>query len=395
MKTKSKIVLRSLLLLVLFAALIIVPMRWQAWFGMPAEPVFTLSPGIQRVLVTAGADGIRDRIVTWVSGDSLPISFAVDGDTAIILPRKVTTEGGVTFAYRSPALHLAEGVHRYSILSGTEAFEDSLSIKEGKDFETFVYIGDIQDREPGLTRDFLRSIEERQPQADAWLFAGDMLERGHDRYWEIFYEAVRDFAPHTPFLPAAGNHEYTKGLNKHADPRWIEAFPRETLPFGVFSYCTDYPHARLVTIDTNHLPYGFLTLIEWLKKVLTERTDHPFLIVMMHHGVHSMASGRVNLTERLILGPLFRKCGVHLVLQGHDHVYARMKAKPGEPHYLTSTTSLKSYGVKPDPSRLEASADSGRFYVVLDIDGETLRGTTFDEKHTPFDQFTIENNLRR
>ena len=391
MKTKPKtLLLRSLLLLVLLAALIVLMMRWQAWFGSTTEPHFSLGGGIHRVFVTAGPDGLHTRTVTWVSGDSLPMSFVVDGDTAAVLPRKITTEGGVTFAYRSPDLHLAEGWHRYAVLGARETFEDSLYIK-GVDekAEAFIYIGDIQDREPGLTRNLLRGIAKRHPAADAWLFAGDMIERGHDQYWDILYDATRDFAPHTPFLPAIGNHEYGKGVTKKADPRWAAAFPKAVGDGESYTYYTDFPHSRIVTIDTNNLPFGIFSLRAWLKERLTERTDRPFLIVMMHHGVHSMASGRVNLAERLVLGPLFKECGVHLILQGHDHVYARMKAEPGEPLYLTSTTSLKSYGVKPNPSRLEASAAGGRFYVAFEADGETLRGTTYDESHAPFDRFNI------
>ena len=300
----------------------------------------------------------------------------------------MVTEGGTTFTYRTPLLRLTPGVHRYRISSEDETFKDSLMIREPNDKEQFIFIGDIQDQEKGKTAAFFNQIRDRFSDADAWLFAGDLIERGHHGYWEIFYDAVRDFAPHTVFLPTAGNHEYTKGLEKRLDPRWMKAFPKKELIGGMYTYYVDYSHARFISIDTNTLPYGLPVLIRWLRKALTDRRDAPFLIVMMHHGVKSPAKGRLNLIERLILGPILKKYGADLVLQGHDHVYARWRTKESVPLYLTSTTSFKSYGVKSTDSDITVSQDHGRFYVVLDLSEGRLSGKVYREDHTLFDHFT-------
>lgn len=385
-------------LFVLVSATVVTVVRWQAWFGLPAEPPFVLDKGIHRLFVVPGRDGLGDRVVTWVSGDSLPVAFIFDGDTTLLSPKRIHTEGGVTYTFRQRLQGLSIGTHRYRITTQSgETFSDSLFIRGVSRRDRLIYIGDIQDGETGLSRDFLNGVAKRYLDTDAWLFAGDLIERGHDGYWEIFYDAVGDFAPHTVFIPALGNHEYSKGLSKKPDPRWREAFPKPLTSdnrdgeVGGQNYFVDYPYVRVVVIDTNRLPFGNLfPLTSWLKRTLTEREDDPFLIVVMHHGVHSMAFGRVNLAERFVLGPLFETQGVDLVLQGHDHVYARVKRKaPSEPLYLTSTSSLKSYDVKPDPSRLDASASGGRFYVVLDVDAEKIDGITFREDHSGFDRFTI------
>lgn len=386
------------LFFVLVSATVLTVVRWQAWFGLPAESPFALDKGIHRVFVVPGGDGLRSRVVTWVSGDSLPMAFIFDGDTTLISPKRIPTEGGVTYTFRKGLQDLFVGTHRYRITTRSgETFADSLFVRGISRRDRLIYIGDIQDREKGLSRNFLGGVAKRYPDADAWLFAGDLIERGHNGYWEIFYDAVGDFAPHTVFVPAPGNHEYTKGFSRKPDPRWREAFPKPLTSDGQddeeggYNYFVDYPYARVVVIDTNTLPFGNLfPLTSWLKRTLTEREDDPFLIIVMHHGVHSMASGRVNLAERFVLGPLFETQGVDLVLQGHDHVYARVKKEDAsDPLYITSTTSLKSYEVKPDPSWLDASADGGRFYVVLDIDAEKIDGTTFRENHSGFDRFTI------
>ena len=395
-KRRIPLILLTLLLATLTVVLVV---RWQAWFGLPAESPFDLGRGIRRVLVVPGSDGLKSRVVTWVSGDSMPVAFVLDGDTTIVSPKRIPTEGGVTYAFRKGLRGLSPGTHRYRITAPSgETFADSLFVRGvSSRGDRLIYIGDLQDPEKGLSRDFLKGVAERYPDADACLFAGDLIERGHDGYWEIFYDAVRDFAPHTAFIPAIGNHEYTKGLSKKPDPRWREAFPKPPASddradgVGRLNYFVDYPHVRVVVVNTNTLPFGNLSpLTSWLKRTLTERKDDPFLIVVMHHGVHSMAAGRVNLAERFVLGPLFRAHGVDLVLQGHDHVYARVKKKTlSDPLYLTSTSSLKSYHVKPDPSRLDAYADGGRFYVVLDVGAEKIDGTTFREDHSEFDRFTL------
>ncbi len=69
---------------------------------------------------------------------------------------------------------------------------------------------------------------------------------------------------------------------------------------------------------------------------------------MLHHPVYSIKGKTNNLAVRWMFDGLFREYGVDLVLQGHEHNYARMTNKNDEgemttPLYLVSHASPKSY----------------------------------------------------
>lgn len=383
----------GLLIALLIGIIAVVALRWNAWFAIAPEPRYELSRGIQRVLVTTTREGTAGRVLTWVSGDSAAMRLVAGGESTVVTPEPVKTMGGVTYVFCHKFQDLAPGRYPYEIVGKSETFRDTISINFPGRSEELICLGDIQDREKGLTRDFLRSVGERYPDADAWLFLGDLIERGNNDYWEIFYEGVRDVAPHTAFVPTVGNHEYYKGFSKKRDPRWVYEFPNPMGERGAslpYHYYVDYPHARVVVLDTNKLPFGIVKLSRWLRQVLSERRDHPFFLVTMHHGVHSMARGRANLAENMVLGRIFKEYGVHLVLQGHDHVYARLRREETRaPLYVTLTTSLKSYGISPDVTKLEAGADTGRYYLVLKVGEKVLTGDLFREDHTLFDHFTL------
>ena len=51
---------------------------------------------------------------------------------------------------------------------------------------------------------------------------------------------------------------------------------------------------------------------------------------MLHHPVYSIKGKTNNLAVRWMFDGLFREYGVDLVLQGHEHNYARMTNKNDE-----------------------------------------------------------------
>lgn len=63
----------------------------------------------------------------------------------------------------------------------------------------------------------------------------------------------------------------------------------------------------------------------------------------MHHPVYSTAKNRDNTILRERFKPIFEKYGVDLVLQGHDHTYARGGLGKKRPVYLLSVAGPKMY----------------------------------------------------
>jgi hypothetical protein len=61
---------------------------------------------------------------------------------------------------------------------------------------------------------------------------------------------------------------------------------------------------------------------DWLEKVLKDNPNQSSA-VFLNQGMYSMASNRIYVKMRDVLLPIYDKYGVDLVLQGHDHLYAR------------------------------------------------------------------------
>ena len=306
MRKWVKITLWTLLPL---AAVIVCVVRWQAWFGMPAEPEWT-------------GDTLSGRFITFVD-DSVP-GF-------------VYTPEGWQDTCRANSLDI-------------------------------LLLGDIHS---GLTRADYDSLAARLPEAEVLAQVGDWLERGQEYYrQQLLREWNGCGLSALPVINCPGNHEYSKGLNKQLSPVWQEAFPQpdngpHTAP-GV-SYYVDFPHLRFIVIDTNpldHIVYLTRTLT-WLKQTIYSAGDR-FVVVMMHHPVIPAGEGRfspmIYTTFRLALSD------VDLVIAGHDHSYARRmpfvvfntagKPKPqrSATHYERSSpdATYMLLSVRPDQLELRA-----------------------------------------
>lgn len=396
--------LTALLLFVLVVATVLA-VNWDTWFGDLPEEHFVLSAQPERVYLLPGEDGVTERTITWVSGDSIGLSLEIQGakhgQFFHRTPKvtKVATGGGVTYVYGTRLSGLSEDeifTYRIKDASRTTLFESSFVVrsKEAQALR-FAYIGDIQDREPTGTDDFIREVTEVIPEADAWLFGGDQIERPHNKFWSLFYRDVSSVAGKIPFIPAAGNHEYRMGLNFDLDDRWPFIFempdngPRT--PEGA-SYFVDYPFARIIVLDTNVYAWFFPRMNDWLRTVLSDRKDDPFLIVMGHHPVFSVRKWRNNYTVDYALQPLMEEMGVDLYLSGHDHAYSRNEL--GGVVHIVSSSSDKTYPVG-DPSKHRVSRSGERYFVGLEVKRDTLALRSFVQGDAlPFDSIFITHKDR-
>ncbi|MBR1878356.1 MAG: metallophosphoesterase [Paludibacteraceae bacterium] len=255
-----KIVISTLLLA---AGVITCVVRWQAWFGMPDEPVWT--------------------------GDSLAYTFP-------------------TF----------RGDSVYGFVATPQGWQDTIT-PESLDI---LVLGDVHNR---LNRADYDSLAARVPQIDAVAQVGDWLDRGQKYYYQLLLREWTAGALYgKPVINTPGNHEYTKGFHKTLLNEWHEWFPQpsdELAVPGVF-YHIDFPQLRFIVMDTN--PIDLLVyrtrVLTWLRGLMSTAGDR-YVVVMMHHPVLSAGKGRFNptiyTTFRYALGQ------TDLAIAGHDHSYMR------------------------------------------------------------------------
>lgn len=260
MRRWIKIIICTLLLTV---GVVVCVVRWQAWFGMPDEPVWT--------------------------GDSLAYDFPTFGRDSV-----------------------------NGFVRTQDDWQDTLSPQS----LDIVVLGDVHNRLSHADYDLIAA---RVPQADAIAQTGDWLDRGQYYYHQLLLrEWTQSGLCGLPVIACPGNHEYSKGLHKTLLPEWNDWFPtplsNPAVP-GVFYY-VDFPQLRFIVMDTNPLaPLVYRTrTLTWLRRAMNTAGNR-YVVVMMHHPVLSTAKGRFNpgiyATFRYALGQ------ADLVIAGHDHSYAR------------------------------------------------------------------------
>ncbi len=212
-------------------------------------------------------------------------------------------------------------------------------------------------------------LTQTAPEADFWLFSGDIIGDPEDYQIAEFFYAGAPYIRMVPQVMIPGNHDrkYKRDENgeylrnedgnrirlREIDPYWHTSF---TLPKNGIdgleetSYYFDYQGVRFIMINSNDKREEQAV---WMEKIL-KNNDNNWTIVTFHHPVYSAGRDRDRRETRDIFSPLFDKYNVDLVLTGHDHAYARShKLKAGEivdenkqgTVYIVSVSGPKMYSV--------------------------------------------------
>lgn len=286
----------------------------------------------------------------------------------------------------------------------------------------FLYLGDAQN---GISSHWARAIRaafQTAPDARFVLHAGDLVDHGtRDFEWAEWFRAGSFIHSMIPVVPVAGNHEYERiGLTPADQQRalsfmWRPMFrlPVEAaLPASLHEtvYQLRYtPDLHLFVLDSTSTELDVQA--RWLDAQLA-RSDARWRVVTMHHPVFSSGRDRDNERLRAALLPIFLKHKVDLVLQGHDHTYARgiIGADAMQPRrtgyregdalavmFVNSVSGPKQYTFKGDGwdsyaatgVKLERKGENSQFFQVIDIDGPNLTYSAHTTDGALYDRVTI------
>ncbi len=359
--------------------------RWGAWFGNPIEPPYRPSDSICRVQLTLGRCGAQSRAVSWQCGDSamaasllLVPENSTDTQRIVAESRLFETTGGRTVCYWAYLDSLAVGGYCYAACVGgqTSAWR-RFAVADWSHALTFVYVGDVQDTIDGtLHKDFARIQQTFSP--DFWLFGGDIIERPHDRYWNEYFRAVSAFCDSVPMLAIPGNHEYLKGIDRQLEERFHCVFPyfldKEQHAGFAALFALELPSLSLFLLDSNNDLWTLPRQRAWLADHLQAHASR-WTIAALHHPVYSLRGRANNLFVRWTFAKIFNAKPFDLVLEGHEHAYARRTTNGSTPVYLVSQCSPKDYHISFDAG-YERYGLGQRFFQVVAMAGDTLRLTT-------------------
>lgn len=401
-KKRSKTVKLLIIFILLGLIVIVCNKRWNAWFDNPTEPSYASSRVPVRIQLTFGNDGQFSRNVSWQCGDTLAVSQlyivkSTTTDTVVVAAegKMFHTQGGVTVSYRAKLLNLMEGEYSYSVCTDSKQSAWYNFDVSANDKFRFVYLGDIQDTVGGVMKNFVSVVSRNEKDAAFWILGGDVVERPHDQYWNEYYVSMDSVAPVTPVIACPGNHEYRKGIIGKLEDRFIYNFSYlvDSRSDGNAVFEMHYGNTAIITLDSNRDTWTLFSQRRWLKQALQKAQNAQWKIVVLHHPLYSVRGELRDYIIRQLFDPLLREYNVDIVLQGHEHCYARMIAKDKShalttPVYLISQSSPKDYQINFD-KRYDRFGNGLRFYQTVDVAADTLLLKAYTETGELYDQVRI------
>jgi hypothetical protein len=305
------------------------------------------------------------------------------------------TQGGRTVIYHVRMTDLAEGEYRYSVCTDNKQSEWNGFTISANDTFRFVYVGDIQDTIGSTTQNLFAAVSRMSKDAPFWVLGGDVIERPHDAYWNEYFTSMDTLARTVPVIACPGNHEYIKGFFGKLDERFVHHFSylADSRSDGHAVFEMHYGPVALITLDSNRDMWTLFSQRRWLEKALQRAEGAQWKIVVMHHPVFSVRGKYRHFFIRRLFVPLFHKYGVDMVLQGHEHCYARKITKDKNqdittPVYLISQFSPKDYRFNKHHN-YDRIGNGMRFYQIINVSSDTLSLKTYTENEELYDHVRI------
>ncbi|MHC5018773.1 MAG: purple acid phosphatase family protein, partial [Planctomycetota bacterium] len=273
---------------------------------------------------------------------------------------------------------------------------------------SFIYFGDAQNALKSQWSRVVRESVLTAPDAKFMLHAGDLINVADaDAHWGEWFYAAGWLNRRLPSMSVPGNHEYMTreggGFVHRLSAHWRPTFalPRNG-PEGLAetAYHFDYQGVRFVMLNTNEQREA---QVQWLSDVLEANTQR-WTILMFHHPLYSAAQARDNKQLRALWQPVIDRHRVDLVLQGHDHTYARSPllhagsnlaegvtqhdSKAGTV-YVVSVSGPKMYRLGSVKGMDRVAADTQLFQVIT-VDGGELRYDAYTATAERYDGFTLQ-----
>lgn len=176
-----------------------------------------------------------------------------------------------------------------------------------------------------------------------------------------------------PFHAVIGNHDIRTG---NGDPQVAYR------PFGMGGryYTLRRGPVQFFMLDTN-VTADWSRQLPWLERALTASTA-PWKVVVGHHPIVSAGHYGDDPRARERLGPLFRRHGVQLYINGHEHNYERTRPVDGTTYLIVGGAGAWLRPVRPNArsakalsaySFAELTATPGRLTIqAWDRDGRQI-----------------------
>ena len=383
--------------------------RWNVWFENPEEDAYEPSDVPARILLSFGdEDGECNRNISWTCGTEVKESFVelstlnsqlstVNCQLSPAIGEVFASRHGKAAYYVARLRDLKAGhTYRYRVCTGGKKSDwHEFHLPQAHESETtFLYMGDIQDSIGGIANHLLREAFRRNPDTEFLVCGGDLTERPTDAYWGETFETLDSVGQSVPVLTITGNHDYLKGIVCQLERRFslIHSYFLDSMVGENQVFTVRYKNVQLFCLDSNREFFYLWTQRRWLEEQL-EKSRAKWKIVVLHHPLYSIRSSMNNLIQRWMFNDIICEHEVDVVLQGHEHAYARMttssqpstlnsklstlNSKLSPPIYTVSHCSPKSYRIEFD-EMVDKFGTGSRYYQMVRTRGDTLFLTAWD-----------------
>lgn len=416
--------------------------------GSSPEPIFDIiaqTPIPERIY---NATPWPDRIFQSIAEDpSTQISISWRASNQVITGYVEYTEAGSFYAQSNNILTKAaiirpvrhEHVHdhyfqadisglkpetNYKVRVGNDSYRsewiDVRTAPESFKPFRFLYFGDMQSQIREKGTGIFRHAAMHYHDARFMVHAGDLVSSsGDDDTWGEWFYAGNWLFQQVPSLVVAGNSDHFRWQQQPVDkqmlfPQWHGVFnmPKNN-PEGLenLAYYFDYPGIRIIALYSNFESLTgnnrdiyikndlqltqdlFNQQLRWLERALAGNRQ-PWLAVVIHHPVFTARKERYNELLQNHFLPLFEKYKVDLVMQGHDHVYARGSNPDPEkesklPVYVISVAGGEMREVDRSHTWISRYKENTQLYQVIHIGRNALRLESVDTRGNIADRFWI------
>ena len=377
---------------------------------------FPPTPGPDRIVLNVTQDPSTSIAVNWRTCDTVREGFVeimpVTADPRAVNEalRKQAKSEAFQFENLAASYHsvIVSGLkpktlYMYRVGQGahwSEWFHTKTAGKPG-DKLSFIYLGDAQTGLKTLWPRVIRSAYAKMPDANLILYAGDIVNRGNnDNEWgELFYGGSFIHSS-VPGMHSPGNHEYAR-TGDTLSAFWRPQFTLpENGPEGLKETCyfTDVQGMRFISINSYRVEESDEDLQKqkiWVDSLLRNNPNQ-WTAVVFHHPFYSIRPTRDNVRMRSTFKPLFDKYKVDIVLQGHDHAYARgmqkiqgaTKNEKSGTVYILSVSGPKMSS-KFEGNWMDVSASYTQLFQLVTVEGGTLHYKSYTAAGDLYDAFDL------
>ena len=316
---------------------------------------------------------------------------------------------------------LPDKLYTYRVGDGEDHWSEWIQFRTAKEeyaHTQFVYFGDAQNDVLSHWSRVMRMAYQTAPNASFVIHAGDLINKAHkDQEWAEWYKAGGFIHSQWTAIPVVGNHEFYSLLKGQARELSIHWQPQFTLPevsslpksLQETVYTIDYQDIRIIVLNSNDELEVQTAYLEQQLKNCTSK----WKIVTCHHSIFSPAKGRDFQFARENWKPILDKYGVDLVLNGHDHTYARghvptrimeeensnllgtvyITSVSGPKHYQLDEDQVKTYAAQ--GYQLDKAGEQTQFFQVITVEENRLNYTAYTATGEVYDSILLQKDFTK